>query len=273
MSSSGASQGITDLHSHLVPGVDDGASTIEDTMEGIGRMVARGVRTIVTTPHVRGSLAHQPEALQDRLGELREAFEQTLPAVMEAWPELDFRLGCEIMLDRPDLDLSHPGLGLGGASVLLVEWPGLQVPPETPAVLESLRGQGLQVMIAHPERYQGFQPGLAVVPRWREEGAFLQMNHGSLLGRFGPEIRERAFRFLAHGWVDCLSSDFHGRPTLRLYMTEARAVFEDVGAVDTWTLLTETNPARILAGDPPLPVPPLAVGRGFMRRLLARIRP
>ncbi len=268
----GTLPGLTDLHSHLVPGVDDGAATVEDALEGIGRMIERGVSTIVTTPHLTGSLVRTPDALEERISALRQAFDQLQPRVASRFPELRFELGCEIMLDRPDLDLSHTGLRLGSAAAILVEWPSLHVPPETPPVLASLRRQGVEVLVAHPERYSGYDAGMSVVPRWREEGAVLQMNHGSLLGRYGPVVRERAFRMLEAGWIDCLSTDFHGRPALRLFIREAHDALLELGADEAWNLLARTNPARFLAGERPLPVPPIRDSRGLVRRLLSRIR-
>jgi len=263
---------ITDLHSHLVPGVDDGAPTLDDAMEGVGRMVERGVGHIVTTPHLLGSLARDPRALHKRLDELDEGFRLLSREVSRVHPQVVLERGCEVMLDRPDTDLSDERLRLGSGNYVLVEWPGLRVPPETPSVVRSIREQGVNVLIAHPERYAGYDAGLNPIRPWREEGAFLQVNHGSLVGRYGSEVQARAFRLLAEGWVDCMASDFHGRPALRLFIEGARRVFQDMDALDTWQQLTEVNPDRIARGLDPLPVAPVSGSQGRFRRLLARFR-
>jgi protein-tyrosine phosphatase len=257
----------TDLHSHLVPGVDDGSRDLDDVLEGVGRMVDRGVTTIVTTPHLDGSLTLESGALERRLSRMDAAFEEARAAVARSHPELRFLRGHEVKLDCPDPDLSDSRLRLADSDFVLVEWPGLLIPPGTPRVLRSLRSQGREFLIAHVERYRGYDEGMTIMERWREEEVFFQVNHGSLAGRYGTEARKRALRMLQEGWVDCLASDFHGRPELRLYLTAARRLFRELEGEEAWTLLTEVNPARIAANAKPLPVPRLKMGRGVWDRL------
>ena len=268
MSSAPSGRFFVDLHSHLVPGVDDGSISLEDALEGLGRMVEKGIRTVVTTPHLDGSLTREPQALAAKLAEVDEAFQRVQMAVREKYPELSFMRGHEVQLDLPDPDLSDPRVRLGDSDFVLIEWPRLQIPPETPPVLRDLGSRGVRLLIAHPERYRGYDLGLALVERWRHEGAFLQVNFGSLVNRYGPEARSLAFRLLERGWVDCLASDFHGRPHLRLYLDAARDTFERLGAERSWELLTQINPGRICLGEDPLPVPPMEGSR----RIIDRIR-
>jgi protein-tyrosine phosphatase len=264
--------GQTDLHSHLVPGVDDGSRNLDDVLEGVGRMVDRGVTTIVTTPHLDGSLTLESGALERRLSRMDAAFEEARAAVARVHPELRFLRGHEVKLDCPDPDLSDPRLRLADSDFVLVEWPGLLIPPGTPRVLKALRSQGREFLIAHVERYRGYDEGMTILERWREEEVFFQVNHGSLAGRYGTEARKRALRMLQEGWVDCLASDFHGRPDLRLYLTAARRLFRELEAEEAWTLLTEVNPARIAANEKPLPVPRLTMPRGMWERLTSLFR-
>jgi protein-tyrosine phosphatase len=259
--------GLVDLHSHLVPNVDDGARTRDDVLEGVQRMVDRGARKIITTPHLDGSLTLAPEALARRLDQIDAAWEVIRESVARAHPGLAFLRAQEVLLDTPAPDLSDARLHFPDTSVVLMEWPRLQIPPRTPRVLAGLRKEGIQPLIAHPERYHGFDADLALARAWREEGAFLQMNYGSLVGRYGPMARRQAFGLLARGAVDCLSSDFHGRPHLRLYIRETEALFSDAGALEAWRLLTRTNPDRLSRGEPPLPVPAVHFSRGMMGRI------
>lgn len=268
----GGEGGQTDLHSHLVPGVDDGSRDLDDVLEGVGRMVDRGVTTIVTTPHLDGSLTLESGSLERRLSRMDAAFEEARAAVAQVHPELRFLRGHEVKLDCPDPDLSDPRLRLADSDFVLVEWPGLLIPPGTPRVLRALRSQGAEFLIAHVERYRGYDEGMTILERWREEEVFFQVNHGSLAGRYGTEARKRALRMLQEGWVDCLASDFHGRPELRLYLTAVRRLFRELDAEGAWTLLTEVNPARIAANEKPLPVPPVQMGRGVWERLTSLFR-
>ena len=259
---------LTDLHSHLVPGVDDGATSVADALEGLGRMVALGFGAAVTTPHLDASLIRDPAAFEDFMARVDVSFEDLRLAVGRQFPEFVLRRGHEIRLDRPDPDLSDARLRLGGSDAVLVEWPGLQIPPETPTVLRALWAQGVRPVLAHPERYRGYDPAQGLADRWREAGAILQVNVGSLVGRYGPHVRAAAFRLLELGLADCLSTDFHGRPHLELHVEEARELFEVADASGTWAILTVENPARILNGEEVHEVPPLDFARpGLMDRI------
>ncbi len=88
------------------------------------------------------------------------------------------------------------------------------------------------------------------------------------MGGYGPSVRETAFRLLELGLADCLSTDFHGRPRLELYVEEAIELFDMADATGTWEILTMENPRRILNGEGVLEVPPLDFGgRGIMERI------
>lgn len=259
--------GYGDLHSHLVPGVDDGAPSVEDALEGVGRMVDAGFERIVTTPHLDGSLTRQPDAFASRMERMDRAWKGVRDAVSEAHPELDFRRGHEVMLDQPDVDLSDERVRLAGTSFVLVEWPGLQVPPQTSRVLSRIRFGGLRPVVAHPERYRGLDRELRIVDEWRGAEAFLQVSYGSLVGRYGDRARRNAFRLLNRGWADYLSTDFHGRPHLELYVREARRALLEEGGEEQFALLARENPARLLRDQEPLPVPELGLDRSFWQRL------
>ncbi len=140
-----AETALIDLHSHLVPGVDDGARSVEAVLEGVGQMAERGVRTIVTTPHLDASVTHDPGLLEDILGEVDEAFEEARLAVSERYPELGFLRGHEVSLDVPKPDLSDARIRLCGSAAVLVEWPFLRIPPATTWILRALRSQGVHL--------------------------------------------------------------------------------------------------------------------------------
>ncbi len=257
MSAHSAEFPIVDLHSHLVPGVDDGARSVDAVLEGVGRMAERGVRTIVTTPHLDGSLTRDSSLLEDFLSQVDEAFEEARRAVGERYPEIGFFRGHEVALDVTRPDLSDARIRLGDSDAVLVEWPWLRIPPRTPSIVRGLRSQGVRPLIAHPERYRGYRSDLELPGEWRAEGAFLQVTFGSLAGRYGPVACSIAAHLLRRGWADCLATDFHARPQLRLYVRAAREEFRRLGAEEAWKLLTSTNPRRISEGEEPLPVPPV----------------
>ncbi len=258
---------FADIHSHLVPGVDDGARDLGDTLASVGRMTQLGIRKILTTPHLNGSLTRNEEAIEARLSEVDEAFERAAMAVGADFPEVDFKRGHEVMLDIPDVDFSDPRLRLAGTSFVLIEWPHLHVPPGTTRVLERMISAGYRPIIAHPERYIGIDRKLGVIARWREDGAYLQVNHGSLSGRYGAAAKGIAARLLRRGWADYLASDFHAQSQAGIYFKDVWEKLEALGAGESLTNLCLTNPSRVFRDEIPLPVPPLPPEIGLWARV------
>lgn len=263
---------LVDLHSHLVPGVDDGAPTIEDTLESVRRMVEVGITRILTTPHLDGALTHEPDALEARLAEIDMGWAAAHEAVSREYPEVDFTRGHEVMVNVPDLRLSDPRLRLASGTFVLIEWPHLQLPPRTEYVVQKIVEDGFRPIIAHPERYIGMESQMELARMWRQAGAVLQVNHGSFVGRYGKGAQIVATKLIRTGLVDCLSTDFHGRSHLKLFLREARDWFEERDGAEQFYMLTSTNPRRILDGDLPLPVTPLRGQRGLWDRLRGILR-
>ena len=111
---------FVDIHSHLVPGVDDGARDVAASLDAVERFTRLSVRRILTTPHIDGSLTHDPLRLEERLDEVSEAWERAASAIHEHFPEVEFRRGHEILLDVPEVDFSDPRIRLAGTSFVLV---------------------------------------------------------------------------------------------------------------------------------------------------------
>lgn len=243
---------MIDIHSHLLPGVDDGSADIATSVEVLERFAQHGLEVLVCTPHLEASRAHL--APYDRHRELLAE----LTAAAPAKPEL--RLGWEIMLDRPGCDLRSPHLSLGGARAVLVEFPRAYLPVGTSDELQRIRRSGVVPVVAHPERYYGCT--VDTVRGWREAGAVIQTDATMLLAR-GP-MTDLAKSLLSAGLIDCLASDNHGD---RRSLAAARVWLEEMGAIEHAQMLTHANAARVLADQPTLPVPPLRLGRGVMYRL------
>ena len=243
---------MIDLHTHLLPGVDDGSPSIAVSADVLRRFATEGVRIVVCTPHLDASDAGS--APYERHVEiLRELVEGASGA-----PSL--RLGWEIMLDVPGADLTAPELRLGSAPAVLVEFPRTQVPASAAAELFRIRMSGVVPVVAHPERYWGCT--VEMVREWRRVGAAIQMDATMLLGR--TPMAKLARELLEDGLVDVFASDNHGdtRNLAGPYQWLA-----EIGAGEQAEMLTRTNPALLLDGEPLLPVAPIPRGRGVMERL------
>jgi protein-tyrosine phosphatase len=258
---------LGDLHSHLVPGVDDGARSLDEALDAVGAMVDVGIRTIVTTPHLRASLLHDPEQAERRIAEVESAYRHLAVGVAERYPEVRLGRGFEVMLDVPDPDLRDSRVRMASTDFVLVEWPRMRIPRGTTAVLSRIRSDGYTPIIAHPERYHGLDPELRIPMTWRQSGALLQVNHGSLVGRYGAEARQRALRLLQTGAVQYLSTDHHPRPRLGLEVQAVESLFREAGAEESFDCLTRVNPDRLVQGKPPVLVPGFTPRKGFMGRL------
>ncbi|MBX9929261.1 MAG: hypothetical protein K2X99_10140 [Gemmatimonadaceae bacterium] len=251
--------GVIDLHSHLIPGVDDGARDVEESLAAIAVMVRDGVTRIVTTPHFDGSLTLDRARLAARLGELDRGWTRLQAEAARAFPRLELQRGVELMLDVPEPDLSDARLRLNGSRAVLVEFVGLLLPPNAELAIRALRRANFLPVLAHPERYRNHDDAYTVLARCRGAGAVLQLNIGTLLGKFGTTATTHAARLLALGWGDIVSSDYHARGMPGI--GEAITGLHQGGYATQAELLSVTNPARVLMGQAPLPVPPIVPGK------------
>lgn len=260
-----AGVGLVDLHNHLMPGVDDGASTVNESRAALAAMQDAGVTSLIVTPHLRGSLTLEPRALEARLRELDEGWSRLKALASAEFPTIHLERGVELMLDTPAPDISDPRLRLAGGEFVLLEFPFMVVPPHSVHAIAELRMQGWKPVIAHPERYSGVDDRLEIVSEWRRCGGILQVNTGSLVGRYGEGAKRRAEALLERGWVDLLASDYHARGQLTL--TAARAKLTEIGADQEARQLLMTNPGKIFQGEEPLPVQPLTFEHTLWERL------
>ncbi len=258
-----------DFHSHLMPAVDDGSQSLAESHYGLETMVGQGVNVIITTPHIRASLTSHSRELEDFLKLLDDAWTGLSTLAEEEFPDVRLERGAEVMLDIPFPDLSDPRLRLAGTNFVLVEFPYMMIPPRSAEALSEIRAGGWIPIVAHPERYGNISANVARVDEWRDAGAYMQVNAGSLVGRYGTTPRRVAWDLLARGAADYLSSDYHSRGPCDV--AECAELLAERGATAQLSALGSTNAERLLRGEHPQPVPALEMPADpFWRRLLRR---
>ena len=208
---------LIDLHSHLVPSVDDGSGSVEESLASLAELQGEGVGTIVTTPHLLLPRLLTDAAIDRELAFHRREFERLAEAALEAADLPVLGLGQEIWApDAASLRraVRRPDVGLAGTRWLLVEFGFDLEGTHVDVILEAVAA-GRGIVIAHPERYH-YPPDLDPIDlmrRWRELGALLQVNAGSFGGHYrghSPDSQVLAWRMVASGLVDLVATDHHG---------------------------------------------------------------
>jgi len=195
-------EGITDFHNHLLPGIDDGAKTIEESLDLIKAFKNIGVQKFVATPHVIGEYyPNTPETIS-------KAFEQVNHALKDN-TKLDY--AAEYMMDQYFMDIieSNNILNITDNKVL-VEMSYFQAPINLNEILFKLQNNSYSPILAHPERYAFYHSkDLGKYKELKSRGCNFQLNMLSLSGHYGVAIQRTAFQLLENNMIDFICSDVH----------------------------------------------------------------
>lgn len=197
---SGIFEGFTDWHSHILPGVDDGVRTMEESLDILRLYETLGIRSVWLTPHIMEDIPNTTAHLRERFAELQAAYTGKVQLHLAAENMLDNLF--EERLEQNDL------LPLGeGGNHLLVETSYFNPPVDLFGVLERIKAKGYYPVLAHPERY--VYMGEADYRKLKEIGVELQLNLFSLVGGYGKDVERKANRLLKNGIYDMIGSDLH----------------------------------------------------------------
>jgi protein-tyrosine phosphatase len=239
---------VIDLHSHVLPSVDDGVDSLAEARAIVRAAGAEGVTAIAATPHVRDDYPTTPEQMERGVGELQADF-------AAAGIGVEVLHGGEIALDRLAAlsreDLQRFTLAQSGR-YLLLECPYSGSPLVLAAAVKALDGAGLTPVIAHPERNAEVQRRPRLVAALVELGALVQITAASVDRRFGRASQAAAEQLLELGLAHVLASDAHGPEIGRGGLTGAREALDDE---DLARYLLQEAPAAIVAGEV-VPRPP-----------------
>jgi protein-tyrosine phosphatase len=259
---------MIDLHSHILPGLDDGPSNSDFSVAMARSAVEDGTQMIVATPHIRGDYAVDIDEIAGRVEELnRRLAEEQLPLIVLTGGEI----GWAHVSKLDDRELEKLRLGTG--RYLLIESPYNSQPADLERVLDEVSERGFNAILAHPERCPLLQRDPERLAALVERGTLCSVTAGSLTGRFGERSRRFALDMFARGLVHDVASDAHDHlhrpPKLASAFANADKDLPGIERHGAW--FTVTAPVAILAGRPLPPAPKVETRTpSLLRRLFPR---
>lgn len=193
------------MHSHLIPGIDDGAKTMEDSIGMIEKLIGLGYEKIITTPHIFNDYyPNTPEIILSGLKDLKAA-------LAERGMKIEIEAAAEYYVDGffENLLQTNAQLLTFSDNCLLIEFSTFAEPANALDIIFQLNTRGYQVILAHPERYLYFTKQFEKFEKFKSVGCSLQVNLLSLTGYYGSEQKKLALKLLKAGMVDYLGTDLH----------------------------------------------------------------
>ncbi len=233
---------MVDIHSHVLWGMDDGAPTIEVSLEMLRQAAASGTTDIVATPHSNGEFEYQPALIDQRIAELTK--------LTGGVPRL--HRGCDLHLSFDNISeaIENPSkFAICGGRYVLVECSDLHISGSMDKVLDRLMGVDLVPIVTHPERNPILQKELNRLDAWVDLGCLVQVTALSVLGGFGKRAETTAHALLAKGEVHVIASDAHDPVHRHPRLDEAFAAISTQYGQDIAQMLLVDNPGRIIRGQ------------------------
>jgi protein-tyrosine phosphatase len=232
---------IIDIHTHILPGLDDGPGSCAAAIGMAREAAAQGVTHIVATPHYNNMFLPGHGDIRDRLAELRKALDESDCGItLMAGREVSFT-DLHIEALKSDTGLHYEG----GKKYILLELPEGLTPTAIIEGLFDLMTAGIQPVIAHPERSSLLIKKPAFAEELRDRGALLQLDALSLVSLHGRYCRNLARRLIGHKLIDVISSDAHSREHYRYFANACQYVFNQHGE-DYFREITCDTPAKIM---------------------------
>lgn len=248
---------MIDIHCHLLPGLDDGPDSLEESLQMVEAAIADGITHVVATPHANDRYTFLPDLVRQRRDEIARA----------AGDRLFLATGCDFHLTYENVRdaRAHPSkYTLNQKNYLLVEFADFAIPPSVDEALHQLQLHGIVPVITHPERNGLICRQPQRLANWVQRGCYVQVTAGSFLGRFGPAARRAAEQWLAEGLVHFVASDAHNLHSRPIQLSEAYAAVCKQHGEPVARALFRENPLAAIEGRPlpwvPEPPDPAHIG-------------
>jgi protein-tyrosine phosphatase len=234
---------VVDIHSHILPEVDDGPKSVEISIAMCQMAAADGITHQVATPHANDRYHYDREYLKDLLADLQQKIGPT--------PQLS--LGCDFHLSYDNLQdaYAHPDrYVIEGTRYLLVEFSNFSIPQNTSDTFLKLGDCGMTPIITHPERNPILRETPLRIMEWAEQGCVVQVTGSSLTGFWGERARRAAQWLLEHEAVHVLATDAHDTENRVPILSGARDAAAEICGDEIADALVEGNPRAILESQP-----------------------
>lgn len=233
---------MIDIHVHILPGVDDGASDWNEALHMAQMAVDGGVSAMIVTPHcnMRYQNFYTPDLIEYIRHFQNMLREYQIPLKLYSGMEImgSYDVGQQLRVGRLAT--------LNGSRYPLVEFHFTGSGQEETDILDSILRHGYRPLVAHPERYLYVQAQPELLNTWVEMGCLFQVNRGSLLGRFGEHVAEMAYSMVDRGYAAVVASDAHSATQRIPWMADVRNMLEKEFSVETAHMLLEKNPRKIV---------------------------
>ncbi len=230
-----------DIHSHILPGIDDGAKDEGVALEMLRIAQNSGTRNIVATPHyVHGNTRYGYATIIEKCSKLNRL-------AADAGINVTVYPGCEVFICPELIELYEQGLigTLAESSYMLIEFPMMSMPTYIDEVFYNLQLKGITPIIAHPERYSEIQNEVILLENYVSRGIQVQVNSGSITGTYGREAKKAALKLLEKGLVHFIASDAHSDRTRNPDLSKAAKVVERKFGAKVREDMFTYNPTKI----------------------------
>lgn len=233
---------MIDLHSHILPGLDDGARDLQEAVQMASLAAQSGVKAVVATPHCVYGDAQM----------VAEAFTLLQQALKRERIPVALFMGMEIYgtWETAELLLTGELATLNGSRYPLIEFAFESDGEEETGILGMLLKSGYRPVVAHPERYAYVQRDPERINLWQEMGCLFQVNRGSLLGRFGSSAQSMALALVDRGFASVIASDAHSAVMRTPWMADAKQLLLENFHPSAFKALLQENPLRIIKNEP-----------------------
>ena len=237
---------MIDIHHHLLWALDDGATSVETSVE-MARIAAQdGITHVVCSPHANGQFTYVPRVIAEKIIELQRRLDDEKIA-------LKLGHGCDFHMSYENIQeaKSDPSrFSINGHGYLLVEIPDYGLPRGLTEIFYQLQLAGLTPILTHPERNPTLQSDQLRIIEWLQRGVLVQVTAGSVVGRMGKHAERMAHELLANRWVHFLATDAHNTTTRPPKMQEAFDLVAKKYGPDYARLLCVSNPLAAFTGKP-----------------------